>query len=109
MFKTSLCEMSTSSYTMYNVHAPLYMYVQLSESDACIHVSLYHCRAHVTCLYSEIQFIQDFAGSVLNSEEYGYLLTQLKVKAVTLAIVHTWYVVVLCMAVCTSECTKYGC
>ena len=35
------------------------------------------CR--VENLYSEIQFIQDFAGTTLLTEEYGFLLTQLKV------------------------------
>ena len=35
------------------------------------------CR--VENLFSEIQFIQDFAGSTLLTEEYGFLLTELKV------------------------------
>ena len=32
-------------------------------------------------LGSEIEFISDFAGSVLHTEEYGYLLTELKVNS----------------------------
>ena len=35
-----------------------------------------HCR--VKNLYSEIQFIQDFAGSTLLLDKYGSLLTLLK-------------------------------
>ena len=59
----------------------IYSYIIVHATQRA-RVSLHHCRVHVTCLYSEIQFIQDFAGSVLNSEEYGYLLTQLKVMAI---------------------------
>ena len=33
----------------------------------------------MSCLGSEIGFISDFAGTVLHSEEYGYLLTELRV------------------------------
>ncbi|CAI8019862.1 hypothetical protein GBAR_LOCUS11904, partial [Geodia barretti] len=35
-------------------------------------------QQNVGCLSSEIRFISDFAGSVLHTEEYGYLLTELK-------------------------------
>ena len=62
------------------IHSYIIVHATLELTNAC--VSLHHCRVHVTCLYSVIQFIQDFAGSVLNSEEYGYLLTQLKVMAI---------------------------
>ena len=36
-------------------------------------------RQRVSCLGSEIGFISEFAGSVLHTVEYGYLLTELKV------------------------------
>ena len=31
------------------------------------------------CLHSEIQFIEDFAGSILQSEEYSHFHSQMKV------------------------------
>ena len=40
-----------------------------------------NCR--VTNLCSEIQFIQDFAGTTLLTEEYGFLMTVLKVSFLT--------------------------
>ena len=44
------------------------------------HTLIFSARQNVGCLSSEIRFISDFAGSVLHTEEYGYLLTELKVQ-----------------------------
>ena len=53
----------------------------------------------MSCLSSEIQFISDFAGSVLRTEEYGYLLTELKVCII--------YIIIIILVFCQHKISLY--